>query len=531
MSDLILTDEPEFFAPVSSDVIDGLVGQYDNMKSRIEHIAGAVDQDAMRYFLDGNGGNTRYSAPSVERLFEVKGAIAALNSAYWSKAIHLTDVLDYMPQKRRDEWHNSIRTNTCPDFQEETVRSTLESLLAMRSQFLAERVDGIFQGLSGEHVTNAPQGFGKRMIVAGVINNFYSSSSKCGLINDLRCVVAKFMGRDEPKYLASEGLINALKGNWGKWVAVDGGAMRIRLYMKGTAHIEIHPDMAWRLNSILAHLYPRAIPAEFRVKPKRKPKEIELIQKPLPFAVIEVLAALKQAHKMVKQGDYRNPVRHEKITNGLQYDHYGQIDKHIKSQVVGVIQSIGGVWCDDGWWQFDYNPWNVLNEIIASGCIPDHKSHQFYPTPETIAKIAVELAEIGDDHICLEPSAGIGGLADLMPKDRTICIEVSELHCSILKAKGFKVDQADFLSWKSPIAPLTFDRVILNPPFDRGQWQAHLEEAASMVSDGGRLVAILPTSAPNKTNLSGFNLEWHGPYDNQFSGTSISVIILVASKQ
>ena len=69
MSEILLQGEAEaFFAPVSSDVIDGLIGQYDNMKGRIEHIAEAVDQDAMRYFLDGNSGDTRYSAPSVERL-------------------------------------------------------------------------------------------------------------------------------------------------------------------------------------------------------------------------------------------------------------------------------------------------------------------------------------------------------------------------------------------------------------------------------------------------------------------------------
>lgn len=529
MSDLILTDEPEFFAPVSSDVIDGLVGQYDNMKSRIEHIAGAVDQDAMRYFLDGNSGDTRYSAPSVERLFELKGAVAALNSAYWSKAMHLTDVLHYMPQKRRDDWHDSIRNNTCPDFQEETVRSTLESLLLMRSQFLAERVDGIFRGLSGEHVTNSPAAFGKRMIVAHVLNEWHSENhSTCGLINDLRCVIAKFMGRDEPSYNASSGLIRKSKCRWGEWMQVDGGALKIRVYKKGTAHIEVHPDMAWRLNSVLASIYPMAIPAEFRTKPKRKAKEIELIKRPLSFAVIDVLACVGQGYRWEKRESHAYPREKVMIKNSLMLV---APDKHARAEAARVFEAIGGVLIEKGLYQFDYDPREVLDDIVASGCIPDHKSHQFYPTPVELAQKAVELAEIGNLHVCLEPSAGIGGLADFMPKDRTICVEVSELHCSILKAKGFKVDQADFLSWKSPIAPLTFDRVILNPPFDRGQWQAHLEEAASMVTAGGRLVAILPTSAPNKTNLSGFNLEWHGPYDNQFSGTSISVIILVASKQ
>ena len=38
---------------------------------------------------------------------------------------------------------------------------------------------------------------------------------------------------------------------------------------KGTAHFEIHPDMAWKLNCVLASMHPMAIPAEFRQKPKQ----------------------------------------------------------------------------------------------------------------------------------------------------------------------------------------------------------------------------------------------------------------------
>ena len=129
--------------------------------------------------------------------------------------------------------------------------------------------------------------------------------------------------------------------------------------------------------------------------------------------------------------------------------------------------------------------------------------------------------------MCLEPSAGIGGLADWLPKDRTTCVEVSSLHCKILESKGHKWIEDDFL--KMNILN-KFDRVVMNPPFDRGQWQAHIEHAASMVSKGGRLVAILPSGAPTRTALKGFNLEWHGLYGNMFAGASVSVVILVATK-
>lgn len=539
MTDIVgLEDAGEFFAPASTDLIDGLVGQYRSMRVKIEQIAAMVNGEtagAMSYFLNGNGRDSRYGTPSVERLFEVSGAVGALNSAYWSKAMQLTDVLNYMPQARRDEWNKSISEQTCPEFEDETVRATLQGLLAQRHQFLAERVDGIFRGLSGEHVTNSPAAFGKRMIVGYVLNDSWSANyGKCGLINDLRCVIAKFMGRDEPGYSASEGLINALKGRWGEWIPVDGGAMKIRLYKKGTAHIEVHPDMAWRLNSTLAAIYPLAIPPEFRQKPKRKPKEVDLIQRPLPFAVINVLASMKPATRTIKQeGNWRQPYRHEKVSNALQYDHYGAVDKHVLAEVCSVLESIGGVKSTEGWWQFDYHPGDVIADIVASGCVPDQKAHQFYPTPASLAQRSVDLAEIGLNHECLEPSAGTGGLADLMPTERTTCVEISGLHHKVLEAKGHRVVWNDFLTWASGRAAdgKTFDRIVMNPPFDRGQWQAHVEHAAGLLKQGGRLVAILPSGARNSLTLPGFLLQWHGPFDNQFPGASVSVVILVAERQ
>ena len=37
-ADVDLVDDREFFAPVSSDVIDTLIGQYQDMRSRIEQV-------------------------------------------------------------------------------------------------------------------------------------------------------------------------------------------------------------------------------------------------------------------------------------------------------------------------------------------------------------------------------------------------------------------------------------------------------------------------------------------------------------
>ncbi|MFJ2455407.1 DUF4942 domain-containing protein [Pseudomonas protegens] len=534
----IVEDVAEFFAPMSSDLIDGLIGQYNASRANVQTLSATVragqNASVLHYFIEGNVKDQRHSMPTtVDALFRPEGAIAQLNADFWSRALRMTDVFDYMPQARRDEWHEQIRNPEgrkankyssekelppLPAFEEDTVRSTLSSLLHNRSKFLAERIDGIFRALSRAHVTNQPQGFGKRMIIANVFG--YQTH---GHINDLRCVIAKFMGRDEPKHGATDPVIQAARRQNGQWMNVDGGALRIRVYGGvGTAHLEVHPDMAWRLNAILASLYPAAIPAEFRTKPKRakKIKDFELFDRPLPFAVVSLLAGMRKVSEKLDGW----PERYKDVPNAMRFD-YGQHDKAAMAEAEKVLIALGAVG-EKHYWQFDYSPTSVLDQVVCSGCIPDQKSHQFYPTPASVAQKAIELADIGQDHSCLEPSAGQGGLADLMPSSRTICVEISELHCQILKAKGYVTMRADFLQLTSK---KPFDRIVMNPPFSEGRWQAHLQHAASLLATGGRLVAILPSSAKGKNLLQGLKHEWSPVYSNEFAGTSVSVVILSAS--
>ncbi|MFO8121697.1 DUF4942 domain-containing protein [Pseudomonas aeruginosa] len=546
----VIDDTSQFFAPMSADLVDGLIGQYNTTRASITAMAQAVRAEqcsgVLHYFVEGNVSEQRHTLPkAVDQLFRVEGAIAQLNADFWNRALRLTDVLDYMPQKRRDEWFEQIRNPEgrkaskhtgeaelppLPEFEEATVRATLGGLLANRAQFFAERVDGIFRSLSKEHVTNCPQGFNKRMILLRAITSYGTiEHSTAGVINDLRCVIAKFMGRDEPKWGATDDVIRAARQDNGQWMSIDGGSLRIRIYNGvGTAHLEVHPDIAWRLNAVLASIYPAAIPAEFRTKPKRakKIKDFELFDKLLPFAVLGLLSGMKPGWRKNESTDWRAP-KFVDIPRPRRFEH-GDHDKAAIAEAEKVLAALGGVREKEGnceFWRFDYEPSQVLSEVVCNGRIPDHKSHQFYPTPETVAEVAVDQALIGAqaDMTWLEPSAGQGGLADLMPAP--LCVEISPLHCSILKAKGHNVIEADFLKFQ-PTGH--FDRIVMNPPFSEGRWQAHLQHAAKMLTAEGRLVAILPATAKGKQLLEGFDHEYSNVFENEFAGTSVSVVILSA---
>lgn len=556
-SDFDLVDEAaKFFAPVSSDLIDGLLGQYQQARKQIDQMVAIIGGElgnVVHYFIEGNAGDERFHRyVYVDRLFQKEGAVGALNAAFWSKALNLTDVLDCMPQKRRDEWFEQIKNpigkkahhshrrgeappetewiiEPLPDFTEDTVRSTLTGLLTMRQQFFSERVDGIFRALSHEHVTNVPEGFGKRMILNHVINAYgHTESTQCGHINDLRCVIAKFMGRDEPKWNATSGIVDQARHTPGQWVTLDGGALRLRVYKKGTGHLEVHPDMAWRLNQILAHLYPLAIPAQFRSKPKSKPKDFHMMGRPLPFAVLAVLQGMRIMTERANPGGW--PERYRNIRNSLRFD-FSDRDKAVRKEADRVLEAIGGVRVEKGdYWLFPFDPWTVLSEVIASGCIPDKQSHQFYPTPESVGAVAVEMADIGPEHSVLEPSAGHGHLADLLPKDRTTCVEISPLHCQILRAKGYTdVVEGDFILWSASCGK-RFDRIVMNPPFDQGRAKMHAEAAYSILNPGGVLTSVLPAGMRGKDFLPNCETEWSRVFEREFAGTTVSVCIMKATR-
>lgn len=526
--------EQELFAPASTDMVDGLIGRYRSERERMERVVDYLSGDDFKsvvgYFED-YARQKDYRAGATPS-FNLDHGLAALNASYWRRALDLTDVLDFMPTERREEWFEQIRKMDTPEFEESTVRATLAELLAGRMNFLAEKVDGIFRALSKTHITNQPEGFGKRMILTGVTNDWGAyGRTQTGHLNDLRQVIAKFMGRDEPDWNASNRVVEIARANYrGEWLAVDGGALRIRCFKNGNAHMEVHPDMAWRLNEILAHLYPAAIPSRFRTAPKqRKKREYVLMERPLPFAVLEVL------HRLGRVYDKNDTERRlpQLLKNAVRIESHVS-DKRVIAETEQVLQMLGGVRQNVSgyaWWQFDYDPSDVIAEIVCSGCIPDHKSHQFYPTPESIARDAVEIAEIGPEHDCLEPSAGTGNLADAMAKieyRRLCCIEISKMHCEILKSKHYFTVNADFLSMSNGDR---FDRIVMNPPYSQGRWQAHIEHAATMLRPDGILVAILPASARGKDVLPGMKLTWSRVYENQFRGASVDVVIMRAEHE
>jgi phospholipid N-methyltransferase len=110
-------------------------------------------------------------------------------------------------------------------------------------------------------------------------------------------------------------------------------------------------------------------------------------------------------------------------------------------------------------------------------------------TPKNVAQRLVELSKITSDSKVLEPSAGIGFIADEIKKvtPDLDCIELRYDFTELLELKGHKTTHGDFteISLQNE-----YDAVIMNPPFSNNQDIEHLQKAYGAVKDGGILVCI-----------------------------------------
>lgn len=149
----------------------------------------------------------------------------------------------------------------------------------------------------------------------------------------------------------------------------------------------------------------------------------------------------------------------------------------------------------------------------------------FFPTPRELAAQVVEMADIQPGNTILEPSAGLGHLAEVIqelhPDNYLLCIEQHNSLCEALRLKGFNTIHMDFLEEGGA----TFDRIVMNPPFENGQDIAHVMKAYSLLNDGGRLIAIMAGNKGNsnqKTREFMEFVEQHGEYKENPAGSFLS---------
>lgn len=490
-----------------STSLNSVFDEYDSKIMGLNRISEFVNgkDDLIHYFVTGNS-STGYMA---RELFDLNGAISAVNAEYWSKVMKLTNVLECMPAAKRNDWHQMIHDRKTPDFERETVIATVAELLGSRSSFFADKVADVFKHLSGNHVTNSSMAFKSKMILDYVVDKFgYIEYRRAEYVHDLRCVVAQLRDLNQPKNcLTMDALRNIVsEEQFGKWFEFDAGAFKVKLFKCGTAHIEIHPEMVFKLNRILASKYPQAVPE----KARRGEKAVKIV--PLKNNSISFEAAMVILDLANTKGD-----------RGTRYMNVTDQKADVVKEVKAVVEFFGGKFDKNGKIVFPTWPTEALRLVARTCILPDAKTNQYYPTKSDLAEYMMDLADIQPGETVLEPSAGQGGLADHVSKDQITCVELCQANAAVLRGKGFEVVETDFL--KYPDTHL-FDKIVMNPPFSEGRAKDHLIKAFGHLNPNGTLVACLPASLKDKALIPGVYHEWSETFEDKFDGTSVRVVIL-----
>ena len=187
-----------------------------------------------------------------------------------------------------------------------------------------------------------------------------------------------------------------------------------------------------------------------------------------------------------------------------------QLDRKLYLAVNEVLEWIGGKWDKKAKTHiFDFDPTDRLFNMIECGELDPKVKTGYFPTPPEIVDKMIKLADLEKQHFILEPSAGQGHIADricaklhIHPYDIYAC-ELLPENRAILEEKGYYV-RGDFIEFEHKRGVngngWTFDRILMNPPFERQADIDHVTTAFNLLAPNGILVTIMSAGVTFREN-------------------------------
>lgn len=183
----------------------------------------------------------------------------------------------------------------------------------------------------------------------------------------------------------------------------------------------------------------------------------------------------------------------------------------------------------------------AMKDTLKNG-IKAVAANNLFPTPKEICSKVADLAEVEPGQDILEPSAGTGMLLGCLGgsmftaeprKGSCTAVEINSMLCNKLEADFplTRVICADFLELSTDTLG-QFDRVIMNPPFEKGADIKHIRHAFSLLRPGGLLVAICANGPRQQEAFKTLAEHWEdmpsGTFKNQ--GTMVNTALFTLRK-
>lgn len=386
--------------------------------------------DDNRYTYHSREEKTAFLAPIEmdDRETYMKSARRIIDTAVWSHIIEMTDLEQVMDRKAKEEFHQELVKDP-PEITEDNVWATLEAKIGEAPMMVRRGIALAFSGLDRRFRSHDAFKIGSRVILDRMYDEHGFQNHHRDKESSLHDIERAFMRLDNERFWSHGGIAGLLRES-----RYTGHGAR-----QGTVENDYFKINVYKNGN--CHLW-------F--------KRDDLVEK----------------------------------VNKLLAEYYGE--------VVG-----------DGMTPEDDGGLFTPKTSIA-------KHYGFYPTPEEPADKIIEQACLYRDKedrplAILEPSAGTGNLARrcaMLTRDewdskkgRSIdrryrnivdCVEIQRELVTKLEAEGIyrNVRCCDFLALKPDPAKL-YDRVVMNPPFDRERDIDHVMHALDFLKPDGLLVAIM----------------------------------------
>lgn len=174
-----------------------------------------------------------------------------------------------------------------------------------------------------------------------------------------------------------------------------------------------------------------------------------------------------------------------------------QLDRALYVAVNKALVAAGGKWNRKaGVHMFERDPRTALGLVVETGvAVREKQDRQAFYTPAWLADRMANRAYLKPGHRLLEPSCGMGALVDAalraQPEIASItAYDIDPVAACVGDKDHCCVEIRDFLTVPVPLMP--YDRILMNPPFTKGQAVQHVHRAIVMLGAYGYLVAIMP---------------------------------------
>lgn len=262
---------------VQSLSIDNLINQRESVRLSLENaraslasadqIINAITAQYANSRLYGGVGQLACSRGHSHelRLIRPEGVAEAMqqfDATAWQHLMHASGLRSLMDSTAREKWDKAIAACETPALTRANIEATFVQLHGSRGDMFERGVIECFRRLSWRYKTNLPQKFGKRIVVAHLTG--YHAHARTNEMDDLMRVMHILDGKPEADHRNGIYALLSDSGAFynGRAGEVSNDYLRIKFYLNHNGHVEFkRPDLAEKMNLIIAKHYPGALPA------------------------------------------------------------------------------------------------------------------------------------------------------------------------------------------------------------------------------------------------------------------------------